>query len=423
MNERHQVDVAILGTGCTGLFLARELRLRGIRFAILGEKRHRGYASTRNQGWLQSGSFYAISNRPFTAQACREGYQEILKLCPSAVSKDVPSYALFKSQEALIKAEEDCALRGIAIEDVTDAVAANAEANNPLLKNTVFEYLARTEDYPVDTSTVLSWLVSDALDENSLRFVTNRMDGVSFLRPKDLWQITTPENVEISAKVLVLACGAYIPTALGRAVPELRTLPPRLTKAIVLVLKCTADIIPPAIVMAPGTPGAPTVVPFYDSDRTMQGVSVYLRSVPLNSLDDHRLPDRTLEDSANQLESFFPALKDIVPIHEPEAHFYTCQLPLDTCRLEWYFGDDQLVMLYPGKFTASPVAAKKCAEKLFPAGSTEGQSLEDSSSSSDSSFIAQRPYFAKSPYRLRLGHSGVEGSDRLQLIFDEVEDT
>ena len=51
--------MAIMGSGAAGLWLAHELTRRGYSVAVLDRQPFCGFASTRNQGWLQSGALYA----------------------------------------------------------------------------------------------------------------------------------------------------------------------------------------------------------------------------------------------------------------------------------------------------------------------------------------------------------------------------
>ncbi|MGN9758431.1 NAD(P)/FAD-dependent oxidoreductase [Streptomyces sp. SD31] len=365
MSTTCETDVTILGAGSAGLFLAHYLLSEGARCALIGENPNAGYASTRNQGWLQSGAFYAAVKRPLTAEACWEGYGKILDSYPGAVQTAVDGYALFRTETALAKAMGRCSEVGITLEDLPDTEAHRVQAEIPLLQGSPFQSIALTADHPVDTHELLTSLSSDVAKAGAHCFECSHMDAVSCTYHNDSWSTAIEKkSVAISSQALVLACGAYIPRALRRFAPELRTHPP-LLKATILVLHSSESMLSSSILMIPGVAHAPTVVPFYDSEGQQAGVNIFATSTVIDDVSDTGLPSDTTDVHATRLQRFFPGLLDIVSSHLIKAHFYTCQIPQDTRRLEWYIDECRLALLYPGKFTASPVAAEKCAQHIL----------------------------------------------------------
>ena len=98
-------DVVIIGSGVTGLMLARKLSNLGVRVLLI--ERNEQFASgpsTRNQGWLHRGTYHAtsIGDRNAAAQVakrCAYGYQQILEFAPESVEDiQVEAIALLRNE-------------------------------------------------------------------------------------------------------------------------------------------------------------------------------------------------------------------------------------------------------------------------------------------------------------------------------------
>lgn len=79
--------VAIVGGGVSGLAIAVRLAERGLDVVVL-ESLHLGDgASTRNQGWLHSGAWFAQTN-PKLARACHAAFGHTLAVSPACVASE-----------------------------------------------------------------------------------------------------------------------------------------------------------------------------------------------------------------------------------------------------------------------------------------------------------------------------------------------
>lgn len=152
------VEVAILGAGGIGFFLASELVNRHVSCALIDESSAARYSSTRNQGWLQSGVYYIGQNMDLTAQACSLGHQRITTRFPRAVHYDIPCYALFENtsdlKDVTVRSKE---LLGRSLTVPSNAEVAALQKDNPFVGATGFSYIARTPDQVIDTEQLLQF--------------------------------------------------------------------------------------------------------------------------------------------------------------------------------------------------------------------------------------------------------------------------
>lgn len=89
--------VVIVGGGISGLSTAVRLVQAGLPVTLLEASELGSAASTRNQGWLHSGGFYAMQS-PAYARMCHASLQQTLAFCPDCVEPQLPSMAYFFSR-------------------------------------------------------------------------------------------------------------------------------------------------------------------------------------------------------------------------------------------------------------------------------------------------------------------------------------
>ncbi|MFE9219767.1 FAD-dependent oxidoreductase [Streptomyces lavendulae] len=412
----HDIDCVILGAGCAGLFMAEALSSKGATCLVIDDA-PAAHASTKNQGWLQTGAFYASINKPLAAQECWAGYNELTDRFPEAIHKQVRAYALFTTKTSLNKLIERCTLTGIPIDDISDADTADIQNDCPLLKGTTFEYIAALHDHPFNSAALLTELASE-LDGNLVSFWSSSSPIPPVCRfTHSGWEVSLPGKEQIHAVSLVLACGAYSGHAIGRILPELQTRP-LINKAVILTLSCSGPPISSCILTAPLTvyPAGryPAIVPFFNKEGTsIIGANVYLEEKLASHARNSALP-RPVSDYANQLQGFFPGLVNFVGMEDREvkAHFYVCHALQDSYRIEWHVPERNLTVFSPGRFTASPVAAQKCAETILRDVSSRAPRHAKMPTPSDELEIPVQPYFDTPSYRLDVLNDF--------LIFDEL---
>lgn len=79
--------VVIVGGGIAGLAAALRLAQAGIPVTVLEAANLGEGASTRNQGWLHSGAWFA-PQRPELAQMCYQSLQRTIEFCPESVAEN-----------------------------------------------------------------------------------------------------------------------------------------------------------------------------------------------------------------------------------------------------------------------------------------------------------------------------------------------
>ncbi|MFD9978180.1 NAD(P)/FAD-dependent oxidoreductase [Streptomyces sp. NPDC059017] len=365
-------DVVIVGSGCTGIFLAQEIAQHGLRCLVLHERPAAKFSSTRNQGWLQSGALYACIGDRQAAAECRAGHQHISETYPEVVHSDVPSYFLFNTEDRLDSALMRCGQDSLEMRKLSASERIGMCEKNPILSRMPHpDYIAATRDRPVDTRLLLEKVAVVAMKRGvSLHEVDSAAD-IDVAKKPGGWRVKLrTDSAEISTRCLVLACGAYINTMLdGILEDEHPSLP--LTKIPVLILKSGTTPVSNSSLIMP-IKGAPNIVPFRRGREN--GVSVCLmgRDVEIETADDDELPDWAYEVHAKMLEDFLPGMKALVTDHVVTAHFYVCQKVRTGTRgsfleyqEDWPDGDRRLlVAFYPGKFTSSPVSAHRCAKEI-----------------------------------------------------------
>lgn len=79
--------IVVVGGGIGGLSIAVRLAQAGLPVTVLEAMQIGHGASTRNQGWLYSGAWYA-PQQPELARACYESLQQTLQFCPESLEPD-----------------------------------------------------------------------------------------------------------------------------------------------------------------------------------------------------------------------------------------------------------------------------------------------------------------------------------------------
>lgn len=84
MSHRTSSRIAVVGGGIAGLSIAARLAQVGFPVTVLEASQLGFGASTRNQGWLYSGAWFA-PKQPDLARHCYESLQQTLDFCPECV--------------------------------------------------------------------------------------------------------------------------------------------------------------------------------------------------------------------------------------------------------------------------------------------------------------------------------------------------
>jgi glycine/D-amino acid oxidase-like deaminating enzyme len=80
--------VVIVGGGIAGLSAAVRLAQAGLPVLVAEAGQLGAEASTRNQGWLHSGGYFARSSLPF-ARMCRDSLEKTIRFCPECLEPNI----------------------------------------------------------------------------------------------------------------------------------------------------------------------------------------------------------------------------------------------------------------------------------------------------------------------------------------------
>ena len=406
-----QTDVLITGAGCAGWFTSLFLAQYGITSVILDTKSPGAFASTRNQGWLQSGGFYAaVANDSVTARACRSGSRWIQEHYPEVVHPEIPCYFLMRDKKDLDHCLTRCYEEHIPAFPVP---IRQVEANEPLLHGNPLRFAARMADIPVNSSKLLQVVAEQACQRG---VVFQEVDDLATITPKwngKSWRLELgSERQVIQAASLVLACGGYIPDMLQRCVPHASAEFMR-TKTPILVLH---GHIASSMLISIYSPQAPHLVPFRGRDG--YGVNIGLCQVNAECRDSQDMlpPTNFLRQCRESLEDFYPGLIPLIKRQGPlPAHIYACQKlffkealaanPFSRTATHLAYateegGDPNLFVFYPGKFTAAPIVAQQCVEAVKRSLSTRRLSRSSVGEMTPAPKIARQRYYSPPQFLL-----------------------
>jgi FAD dependent oxidoreductase len=373
------------------------------------------YASTRNQGWLHSGAFYAIHGDIVVAQACRSGYHYIEHFYPDTIHEQTRCYFLFKSQRERQDAIKRCNTANIPAFPVD---IRSVQEREPILRGSRFTYPLEVLDRPIDSSQLLQQVAREACT-NGARF--HKVASLDSIKPtwntsNEHWQIATDGGLEIECKVIVVACGTYIPAMLGRMISGQV---PNFTIMKVPVLVLHGEVAH-SMLITPKEWQGPNLVPFYGIEGG--GATVSLMGIDEIIADhrDARIPDDCTKRHAASLSDAYVGMKTIISQGVSiTAHFYTCQkLFLHDESTTNYSSRTYILLahapqlgapesiytLYPGKFTVAPVASQQCVERIVRyLGASRASRVPRRL---DAFTIARQPYFDPSEYKLVVDNNG-----------------
>jgi glycine/D-amino acid oxidase-like deaminating enzyme len=375
-----KVDVGILGGGCGGIWLADELTQRKNSCAILDIGPFSTYASTRNQGWLHSGAFYAAIAKPDqqTAEVCKRGGLPIHYLDPMSehTYQEVPCYFLFDNEEQFELARTRCKDWDIRADP---RMITNLASEEPLLGHSLARFALQVDDHPIDTHGLLTRLAWRAATNGAQFYTVSSLEEPFPIWNEDHWTLTN-DGMQIECTALVLACGSLIPWLLEALLPgEVHNI--KRTKVSVLVLHAAVS---KSMLITPTGFDGPNLVPFFGNGKTVVGASVCLTHTDEEITDykDEALPKDYLRRHSASLDTWLGGIRSRVATDNIPAHFYTCQKvhlaeedisngetqPSRTHILKSYSPEahapKSIFAFYPGKFTAAPLAVQECADEL-----------------------------------------------------------
>lgn len=361
-----EVDVAIVGGGCAGLFTALELSKSGFACAVIDRSPLASYSSTRNQGWLQSGALYAALGQNEVAKDCAKGFETLSATYPEAIDKKTRCYFLFRTKDELGNAIAACdGLEIFAIERKLSWLTSQ----EPILVGTPFVGALEVEDRPFNTNAVLTRVATEAVSLGTKCCSVSDLSEIQLNRTDGSWMVAFNE-ISLRAQIILLAAGAYIKRQLQQFGSS------RAKDLVVqkIPVYCLHGPVTSSMLVSPLARDAPNLVPFSVGGKRGATICLTKADVMAASSADFELPPSAYDQFVDFLEFWFPGIVEHAEVQlSMKCHAYVCQkihLEGDASRRHFIIdhnlsdGDrlKNLFTFYPGKFTASPLAAEDCAK-------------------------------------------------------------
>lgn len=367
-------SIAIIGAGIMGWSAAAELVRRGILPKIIDTVPPGGYASTGNQGWMQSGALYLAKSRPdvATAKYCRAGYHYMMGRNTALIHHEISCFFLFYHQEQCQSVIERCLGQ-----DIPARAIPITEISEPLLQRSDLRYAAVMPDHPFDNALLLQSFARQACDGGAQFYPATSLETIEVKKHGDGLLISLGGDQQIECKGLILACGAMIPAFLERLYPGQEKMF-SLTKSPVLVLR--SDItLARSMLIPPRELDGPNLVPFQVDGGN--GVTVCIPSTdqPITDYHDRTQDHEHLRAFASSLSNFYTGITSLAAEHTILAHIYCCQklhlradLDQNMSSRRTIFSSyalepgapKNIYIVSPGKATAAPILAEECARQL-----------------------------------------------------------
>ena len=414
-----KVQVAILGGGCGGLWLLHELA-RDYSCLLVDSQVLARFASTRNQGWLQSGAFYAMIGEDEAASECGRGSDEWQNFCdqhcPDAVETDSGCLVLFATKEEA----EETAQKLERVLQLTPRLVNRATflKLEPVLHPAQqLRYGLLTGDHHIDTYRALTEVRDQSLAHGArFHLAETGLEALQISHAHGLWEIRDGTQEIAQAQILVYATGALTPLLLQRQTGNECGL--SIQNALVAVLH--QRICHNLLLVQTGDSFGLNVVPFHGGASINLARKDWLIDDPFD--DEIRVEADTYAELADNLMWFVPGLLEYLPC---QMHFYVCQKLNNTDHLSnpypdskfglrhyfWIKPKDALYCFSPGKFTTAPIAAQELAAVL--AEKLGDREPPEEPSADEAPPIAQRPYYDAATHVARLSKGVLE--------FEEVE--
>ncbi|WP_158605617.1 NAD(P)/FAD-dependent oxidoreductase [Amycolatopsis panacis] len=367
------VDVAIVGGGVAALWLAALAARTKLRVALLTAGLLGSHSSTRNQGWIHSGSFYAANEAWTLAEHCVRGGADIDQL-----ARSTPELIAGPRGECVLRDAEHldlvtARLRRVGIShQLASAPAVNA--SRLFRRGDAFPVL-HTPDRAVDNSLLLDRLAFQARQAGAV-VVAN--SGQPELRRDGRQWCLREGDCEVRADQVVLALGTGLPTYLKRWRPG--------TRHLLYASTTTRVVVVPGLGLdAPVLPlfdAAPTVVPVWHAGR-VGGVTI---CVPFDNVRHSGSPRPVTVELAQEVVDLcvrqLPGLADHLRENEESPiGIYNCEKLIidgqqDGAEESRSFRVDRveagLYAFYAGKFTTASVGASAMLDTLGTSTTSSG---------------------------------------------------
>lgn len=290
--------ILIIGGGVSGLSIATRLAQTGLPVVVLEAAEFGFGASTRNQGWLHSGAWFA-PKEPDLARICYESFQQTLKFCPESLEPGLGSMTYLMSSAATDANQWTRAwdLAGLPYEELT---------SQRLFQR--FPQLAISQArhaYELPDRSMRPELLLRRLAETAQRFGADLCSGTSVERllyeDQEVVGVEIAGGEQIPARLVILAgnarCGALYPEFGTEAVGSQRDVALVALKTHLAAIQPKISPWPLCVVDAEGFNHVPH-----------QSTSVFgsNRWLPIHNVEDEGAFPREIDHLCNYVKRFFP---------------------------------------------------------------------------------------------------------------------
>lgn len=209
--ERLKTQVLIIGGGVTGMGLARDLSLRGVRCLVAEKGDVNAGASGANHGLLHSGARY-VSNDPVTARECRSESQLLKRLAPQCCEDTGGLFVAVvgDSESYIADFPRLCEQNGIPAREIDCREAREIEPE--LTQDIIAAFLV--EDATIDPFRLSYDNMADAAARGSRLLTHTQVVGMALrggrIRSVRARHVPSGREIEIEADQVVNATGAWV---------------------------------------------------------------------------------------------------------------------------------------------------------------------------------------------------------------------
>lgn len=197
--------IVIIGGGVSGLSIATRLAQAGLPVTVLESARLGMGASTRNQGWLHSGAWFATRHADL-ARMCHDSLQQTLRFCPDCREPGIESMAYVISRPDTLAGRYFQAWKaaGIPCEEwpLNDLLA-----KLPLLDRSQVQSAFRLPDCVIHPDVLLAHLAAAAENVGAEIRVSTTVTGLTIEQGTAIGVVTDTRE-EIRARLVILAANA-----------------------------------------------------------------------------------------------------------------------------------------------------------------------------------------------------------------------
>lgn len=200
-NKQTARRIVIVGGGVAGLSISIRLAQSGLPVTVL-EAGHLGQAaSTKNQGWLYSGAWFAPQQRDL-ARLCHQSLQETINLCPECLEPACPSMTFIISSHNTLPSHWTKAWNEAGIP--YQQIGTQAAIDETGIPESLVQHAYRLPDRAFRSDLLLECLTTKA--EHLGVEVRTESPVTAFIRTADRVDgVVTLHGEEIAARLVILA--------------------------------------------------------------------------------------------------------------------------------------------------------------------------------------------------------------------------